>query len=315
MSTLDASYPRPGAGARRRLATVSDALAALAALSLPLLFILLWSSGYVAGKLGLPDAAPLTPLSLRFGLSFAVLLVLSLLGGAAWPRRRQDWGHLAMVGLLMQVLHFGALYEALTQGLSAGVAGLLIGLMPLATSLGARLWLDEPLGLRQALGLAGGLLGVVLVIAGRAPHASAGWGAHALGLLGLVGLVAGTLYQKRFCSGMDLRSGSCVQMGVSAAVVGLLALTAEGWRLHWTVELGLAVGWLGLVSIGAFSLMFLMIRRGQASQVARLFYLIPAVSAALGFMLLGERQSLLSLSGFVLSVLAVAFSARASGGR
>lgn len=282
-------------------------VAGLAALSLPLLFILLWSSGYVAGKLALPHTGPLTLLTLRFGLAAAVLLAVAVLTGAPWPRRARDWGHLAVVGLLMQVLHFSCIYFALRWGLSAGVAGLLIGLMPLATALGAHLWLAERLGARQALGLLGGLAGVALVVADK-PLDSA-WAAYAVGLVGLLGLVAGTLYQKRFCAGMDLRSGAGIQMAVSALAVALLAGPTEHFAVDWTADLVGAWLWLGLVnSIGAFSLMFVMIRRGQAGQVARLFFLIPGVSALMGFVLLGERLAPLALAGFGLSALAVSLA-------
>lgn len=282
--------------------------AGLAALSLPLLFILLWSSGYVAGKLALPHTGPLTLLTLRFGLAAVVLLAAALATGAPWPRLRQDWGHLAVVGLLMQVLHFSCIYFALQWGLSAGVAGLLIGLMPLATALGAHLWLAERLGSRQMLGLLGGLVGVALVIADK-PLGGA-WAAYAVAGLGLLGLVAGTLYQKRFCARMDLRSGAGIQMAVSALAVAAVAAPTEGFAIAWTPELIGAWLWLGLVnSIGAFSLMFIMIRRGQAGQVARLFFLIPGVSALMGFALLGERLAPLAVAGFALSALAVCAAA------
>lgn len=288
--------------------------AALAAASLPLLFILLWSSGYAAGRLGLPHAGPYTLLSLRFGLAALVLLVLAFSTGAPWPRRLSEWGHLAVVGLLMQLLHFAGVYQALRLGLSAGVAGLLIGTMPLATALGAQLWLAERLSRLQWLGLLGGLLGVGLVVLGK-PLAGSSGPAYGAALLGLTGLVAGTLYQKRFCSGMDLRSGACVQMAVAALAVSLLAGLREGFALQPGPELLGAVLWLALVnSIGAFSLMFAMMRRGQANQVARLFYLVPGVSALMGFVLLGERLSPLALAGFAVSALAVCVAGR-SGGR
>lgn len=283
-----------------------DGLAAFAALSLPLLFILLWSSGYVAGRLGLPHTGPFTLLTLRFGLAALVLLVVALASRAPWPHGVRAWGHLAVSGLLMQVLHFSGIYYGLRQGLSAGVAGLLIGLMPLATALGAHLWLAERLGRWQLLGLGGGLLGVALVVAGKPLDGAGGWPAYAAALLGLLGLVLGTLYQKRFCSGMDLRSGSFVQMAVSTLAVAALAGPTEHFALQWSGELLFAALWLSLVnSIGAFSLMFLMMRRGQASQVARLFFLIPGVSALMGFVLLGERLPLLALAGFAVSALAV----------
>lgn len=300
LSPCTAQSFRPGPWARL--------CAGLAAASLPLLFILLWSSGYVAGKLALLHTGPLTLLTLRFGLAAAVLIGLALATGAPWPHRARAWGHLAVVGLCMQVLHFSAIYFALQWGLSAGVAGLMIGLMPLATALGAHLWLAERLGARQALGLLGGLAGVALVVAGK-PLSSA-WAAYAAAAVGLLGLVAGTLYQKRFCAHMDLRSGAGVQMAVSALAVALVAGPTEGFVVDWQPELVGAWLWLGLVnSIGAFSLMFVMIRRGQAGQVARLFFLIPGVSAVMGFVVLGERLAPLALAGFALSALAVCVAA------
>lgn len=283
-------------------------LSAAAASSLPMLFILLWSSGYVAGKLALPHTGPLTLLTLRFGLAAIVLLAVAAATGAPWPHRARAWGHLAVVGLLMQVLHFSCIYFALRWGLSAGVAGLLIGLMPLATALGAHLWLAEKLSAWQWLGLAGGLSGVALVVAGKPLDGA--WASYAVAGLGLLGLVAGTLYQKRFCAHMDLRSGAGIQMAVSALAVAAAAWPTEHFAIDWAPELIASTLWLGLVnSIGAFSLMFVMIRRGQAGRVARLFFLIPGVSALMGFVLLGERLEPLALAGFALSALAVCAAA------
>jgi drug/metabolite transporter (DMT)-like permease len=276
------------------------------ALSLPLLFIVLWSSGYVLGKMGLAYAGPFTLLSLRFGLAASMLLAISLLTGAPWPKRGREWGHLVVVGLLMQVLQFVGVYEGMRLGLPSGIAALLIGMMPLATSLGAHLWLAERIGRWQGLGLVGGLAGVLLVVAGKPFEGHGGWLPYALALLGLLGLVGGTLYQKRFCAGMDLRSGASIQMTVSTAVVVPLAWHFEGFAVQWSGEMVFATLWLALVnSIGAFTLLFLMVRRGQASQVARLFYLIPGVSALMGFVVLGEQLQGLALLGFVVSALAV----------
>ncbi len=283
-------------------------LSAVAASSLPLLFILLWSSGYVAGKLALPHTGPLTLLTLRFGLAALVLLAVAVATGAPWPHRARGWGHLAVVGLLMQVLHFSGIYFALRWGLSAGVAGLLIGLMPLATALGAHLWLAERLGGRQLLGLIGGLAGVALVVAGKPLQGA--WASYGIAALGLLGLVTGTLYQKRFCAHMDLRSGAGVQMAVSTLAVALMAWPSEHFAIDWQPELVGAWLWLSLVnSIGAFSLMFIMIRRGHAARVASLFFLIPGVSALMGFVLLGERLEPLALAGFGLSAAAVCLAA------
>jgi drug/metabolite transporter (DMT)-like permease len=293
----------------------SASLQRLAHVSLPLTFILLWSTGYVAGKLALPYVGPFTLLVLRFGLAALVLGLVSWATRAPWPTRARDWGHLAVVGLLMQALHFSGVYYGMRLGISAGVAGLLIGMMPLATAVGAHVWLGERLGRWQLLGLAGGVLGVMLVMAGKTTGGTSA-AAVAVTLLGLLGLVAGTLYQKRFCAGMDLRSGAFVQMAVATLAAAALATPTEGFAVHWHGELVFAVLWLGLVnSIGAFSLLFVMVRRGQAGQVASLFYLIPGVSALMGFALLGERLSPLALAGFVVSALAVLACARPAGRR
>lgn len=283
----------------------------LAAASLPLMFILLWSSGYVVGKLGLAHTGPFTLLMLRFGLAAAALGVIAVLTKAPWPRRGREWAHLVVVGLLMQGLHFSGVYYGLRLGLSAGVAALLIGMMPLATALGAHAWLGERIGRWQAVGLFGGVVGVAMVVAGKPLGGSGGWPAYASTLLGLAGLVLGTLYQKRFCAGMDLRSGSFVQMAVAAVMAAALAGEVEGFAVRWNGELVFAALWLALVnSIGAFTLLFVMVRRGQAGQVASLFYLIPGVSALMGFALLGERLPPLAIAGFVLSALAVCACAR-----
>ncbi|MFZ4285374.1 DMT family transporter [Variovorax sp. HJSM1_2] len=274
--------------------------------SLPLTFILLWSSGYVAGKLALPHVGPFTLLVLRFGLAALVLGLVSWLSRAPWPNTARAWGHLAVVGLLMQALHFSGVYYGMRLGVSAGVAGLLIGMMPLATALGGHFLLGERVGRWQMLGLAGGVLGVALVVASKGAGSGVSLLAVAVTLLGLLGLVAGTLYQKRFCAGMDLRSGAFVQMAVATLAAAALAGPAEGFTVHWHGELLFAMLWLGLVnSIGAFSLLFVMVRRGQAGQVASLFYLIPGVSALMGFALLGERLSLLAVAGFAVSAIAV----------
>ncbi|MFX1682010.1 EamA family transporter [Mitsuaria sp. CC2] len=301
--------PAPPAAAR------ADRLGAFVALSLPALFILLWSTGYVAGKIALPHAGPFTLLALRFGLAAVVLLAVSAATGAPWPKTARAWMHLGVVGLLMQVLHFSGVYCAIAWGLPTGVAALLIGMMPLATAMGAHLWLAERMSVAQWLGMLGGAAGVALVIVDR-PLGGGAWMAYGAGLLGLTGLVAGTLYQKRFCAGMDLRTGSGIQMTVSALAVLALALWREPGAPDWSVELLGATLWLGLVnSIGAFSLMFVMIRRGQAGAVAKLFYLIPGVSALMGMGLLGEHFGALALAGFVVSAASVGLASmsRASG--
>ncbi len=309
-----AAAPQAGAPSGPSSPARPDRLAALVALSLPALFILLWSTGYIAGKLALPHAGPFTLLALRFGLAAVVLLAVSVATRAPWPKTARAWIHLGVVGLLMQVLHFSGVYCAIAWGLPTGIAALLIGMMPLATALGAHLWLAERMSAGHWLGLLGGAAGVALVIADR-PLGGGAWAAYGAGLLGLAGLVAGTLYQKRFCAGMDLRTGSGIQMTVSALAVLGLALWREPGAVDWSLELIGSTLWLGLVnSIGAFSLMFVMIRRGQAGAVAKLFYLIPGVSALMGMGLLGEHLGAWALAGFVVSATSVGLASMSRTG-
>lgn len=274
--------------------------------ALPLLFITMWSSGYVAGKLALPHAGPFTLLALRFGFAALLLLLVALAAGAPWPRGARQFGHLVLAGLLIQALQFSGLYTALQLGVSAGEAALIVGTMPILTALGAGLFLGERARPGQWMGMAAGLLGVALVVAHKSGAGTAGAGAYAAAVLALLGLTLGTLYQKRFCAGMDLRSGGCVQLVVATLVALPLALLLEGFAVQWTPTLLFASSWLSVVnSIGATSLLFVLVRQGEAGKVASLFYLVPGVTALLAFAVLGETLGPLSLVGFATTAGAV----------
>lgn len=279
------------------------------ALTLPLLFIAMWSSGYVVGKLAVPYAAPFTLLSLRFGLAALVLLLVALASRAPWPADRGQFGHLVMVGLLIQALQFAGLYTALKLGVSAGESALIVGTMPICTALGAALLLGERPGARQWLGMAGGLLGVVLVVWRKLETGgagSAGLGAYAAALVALGGVTLGTLYQKKYCAGTDLRTGGFIQLAVATLVALPLALGLEGFAVRWTPTMLFASSWLAIVnSIGATSLLFILMRKGEASKVASLFYLIPGVTALMAFAVLGETLDALALAGFLVTAGAV----------
>jgi len=272
--------------------------------ALPFLFILMWSSGYVVGKLALPYAGPFTLLSLRFAVAALVLLAIALVTRAPWPTGWKPAAHLVVVGLLVQALQFSSLYTGLKLGVSAGVSALIVGTMPLLTALGASVFLHEKVSGRQWLGLAAGMGGVALVVADRIGGASiAGLGAVSLAL---AGITLGTLYQKKYCADADLRTGGFIQLTVASIVALPLALALEGFDVRWTPMLVLASGWLSIVnSIGAVSLLFLMMRKGEASKVASLFYLIPGTTALMGFAVLGETLGARMLTGFAVTAGAV----------
>lgn len=267
--------------------------------TLPFLFILMWSSGYVVGKIALPHAGPFTLLFLRFGVAALVLLAVALATRAPWPARRAQWGHLVVVGLLVQALQFSGLYTGLKLGVSAGLSALVVGTMPLFTALGASAFLHERVDARQWLGLAGGLAGVALVVADRLGDGGVSLAGLGAVVLALAGITAGTLYQKKYCLDADLRTGGVVQLAVASVVALGLSLWVEGFEVRWSLPLLLASGWLSLVnSIGAVSLLFLMMRNGEASKVASLFYLIPGTTALMGWMVLGETPGMMAVAGF-----------------
>jgi len=281
-------------------------LARITGLALPLLFIAMWSSGYVVGKLAVPYAGPFTLLAIRFGLASSVLLIVALAARAPWPANRRQFGHLVVVGLLIQALQFSGLYTALKLGVSAGESALIVGAMPVFTALGAAVVFGERLGAKQWLGMAGGVIGVVLVVWHKLGIGSAGVGAYAAAVVALAGVTLGTLYQKKFCAGMDLCTGGFVQLAVATLVALPLSLYLEGFDVRWMPAMVFASGWLAVVnSIGATSLLFLMMRKGEASKVASLFYLIPGVTALMAFTVLGETLTALALAGFLVTAGAV----------
>ena len=277
----------------------------------PVLFILMWSSGYVAGKIGLPHSGPFTLLFIRFASAALVLLLVALLMRAPWPGSARAWGHLLVVGLLIQALHFSCLYLGLSLGVPAGVSALITGLMPVFTALGAVAFLGERVGAKQVAGLFIGLVGVCVVVSAKLVFDGGGPAGYLCMMAALAGITLGTLYQKKFCGGMDLRTGGCIQLGIASVGVGLLACFHETGPVHWGVELVASSLWLSLVnSIGAISLLFVMMRRGEASQVAGLFYLIPSVTALMGFLWLGETLDAVQVMGFVVSAGGVYLSTR-----
>jgi drug/metabolite transporter (DMT)-like permease len=282
--------------------------ASLPAISLPLLFIIMWSSGYVVGKMALPFVGPFTLIFIRFATAALVLLAVALASKAPWPKTLAQVGHLVVVGLLIQAMQFSGLYMGLGLGVSAAVAALIVGTMPVFTALGAVKFLNEKVSGVEWMGLIGGLVGVALVVYEQLAASSAGASltAYLCVVLALVGITAGTLYQKKFCTGMDLRTGGFIQLSTAAAVTYFLADHYEALQVSWTPTMIFASGWLSLVnSIGAISILYVLMRKGEASRVAGLFHLIPAVTALMGFVFLGESFSWINAVGFAITAAAV----------
>jgi drug/metabolite transporter (DMT)-like permease len=270
--------------------------------SLGMLFVVLWSSAWIAGKVGLPYAGPFTLLLIRFVVAAAVMLLIALATKAPWQDKLADYAHLAVAGVLIQGVALGCAYLGLELGVSAGMSGLVNGLAPLLTAFGAVPFLGERVGSRQWLGLGVGLIGVVLVVVDQASLGGAGWAGYAATFGALAAFVCGTLYQKKFCSTMDLRTGSFIQLAAASAAVFLPALRLDGLQVEWNWTLILASSWLSLAnSIGAFSLLYVLLRSGKASRVSALFYLVPPVTAIMAFFAFHETLSHAALVGFAVA--------------
>ena len=274
--------------------------------TLPAVFVFLWSTGFVAGKYGMPHAGPFTFLSIRYLIVIFLLTGVALLTSAPWPKRGEI-APIAISGLFVHAGYLGGVFAALSVGVEAGVIALVVGLQPVLTAAFAGPLLGEIVTRRQWIGLAMGLAGVALVVRtklGLGMGTPLGMG---LAIFAMFSITAGTLIQKRSCSFMDLRSGSVVQFVASAVVTLPLAIFWEGFRVDWAVDFLLALAWLCLVlSIGAISAMYVLIRRGAAAEVASLFFLVPPTTAVIAWVLFHETLDPLSLGGMALVVLAVA---------
>jgi drug/metabolite transporter (DMT)-like permease len=279
--------------------------------AMPVLFILMWSSGYVAGKVALPFVGPFMLLVVRFGTAAAILLLVALITRAPWPKDRASFFHIAVVGVLIQALQFSGLYSGMALGVSAGVSALIVGTMPLFTALGAAAFLGERVNYRQWLGLVVGLIGAGLVVSHKMGGGDASVAGYVAVLFALAGITLGTLYQKRFCGGMDLRTGGFIQLAVATLLVIPFAYHYEAMAVDWTGEFVAASLWMSLInSVGAISVLYVLIRRGEASRVAGLFYLIPGVTAMMAFLVLGETLTDLAIAGFVIAALGVYMSTK-----
>ena len=272
----------------------------------PLLFVVLWSTGFIGAKLGLPDCEPLTLLSLRYAAVLVLMGAVALATRAPWPADRMQWLHIGVSGLLIHAVYLGGVFTAIRLGLPAGVTALVVGLQPVLTALGAGLFLRERVGTTQWAGLALGLAGVVLVVANKVAGGPSAASLLVPAVIALVGITAGTLYQKRFCASFDLRTGSVIQFLPCLVATALLASQTETMVVHWTPAFVFALGWLVLVlSVGAVSLLNVLIRSGSAVNVASLFYLTPPTTALIAWAMFGETLTGLALAGMALAVAGV----------
>jgi drug/metabolite transporter (DMT)-like permease len=271
-------------------------------------FVVLWSTGYIAGKTAINHAGPFTTLTLRFGggaLLYALFVWIASVRGQITRPSIAELLHSAVVGLLTLALQFGGVYAAFEMGASSGFAALVIGSMPLAVSLTAAV-----LGTRQPvshwIGLSLGFAGVLLVLQDRLGSGLGSVGAGIALVLGLFGITFGTLYQKRHASATNMSVSLLTQNLAATLLVAPVALLHEHFRFSPTPAFVGAMLWLVLVNSGAtFALLFVLLRQGAATRVSTLFYLVTPVTAVMGWLLMGEPMSAIKIAGFALAAAGV----------
>ncbi len=271
---------------------------------IPFVFVFIWSTGFIVARYGMPHAEPMTFLFLRFSGVLLIMLPLCLLARVQWPAPRQ-MAHIALAGVLLQAGYLGGVWAAIKLGMSASLSALIVGLQPILTAwLGALV--AERVSGRQWLGLLAGLGGVGLVVTAKFSLIGLTGTSLLLCVLALFSITAGTLYQKRFCPQFDLRAGSVLQFGASALVCLPLMFAFETRVVDWQPAVVAALLWsIFALSIGAISLLFMMIRDGAATQVASYMYLTPPVTALMAWALFAEPITLTTLAGTALTVVAL----------
>ncbi|GAA0809114.1 DMT family transporter [Cupriavidus gilardii] len=283
--------------------------------SMPWLFVLIWSTGFIVAKYGMPHAEPMTFLFLRFAGVVVLMVPFVVLARVPLPRHggRIDWpmiGRIALAGLLLQTGYLGGVWAAVKLGMPAGMAALIVGMQPLLTAL-ISLRLGERLRGWQWLGLLLGIVGVGLVVAGKLSAGAATPFSVLLAVGALLSITVGTLYQKHRCPVFDLRMGSLIQFTAAALACLPWMFLFETREVDWNLEMIGALAWsIVALSIGAISLLFVLIRRGAATSVSSLMYLTPPTTAVMAWLLFDERFPPMAAAGMALAAAGVALVMR-----
>ena len=284
--------------------------------AMPWVFVLIWSTGFIVARYGMPHAPPMSFLAVRYALSILCFLPWIVLAGVKWPSDRPQALHLAVTGVLMHAGYLGGVWAAVKAGMGSGLSSLIVGIQPVLTAI----WLTSVGGhdvsRRQWLGLLLGFAGLVLVVSRKfgagGPGDSANWLNLSFAVMALFAITAGTLYQKRFVQPCDVRTANTVQLAAALVVTLPLALL-EAETMHWNAELVGAMAWsvLGL-TLGGSSLLYMLIQRGAAASVTSLMYLVPPCTALIAWVLFAEPITATTIAGTALTAFGVSLVVRPS---
>jgi len=277
---------------------------------MPAVFVLIWSTGFIVARYGMPHAPPMKFLVVRYALSILCFLPWIALARVAWPRQGTQWLHLAVTGVLMHAIYLGGVWAAVKAGMGSGLSALIVGLQPVLTAV----WLSATGGRvtrRQWAGLVLGFAGLVMVVSRKfGQGGEANWLNLSFAIAALLSITLGTLYQKRFVAPCDVRTANAVQLGAALLLTLPLALL-EVEAMRWNAELRWAMAWSVLaLTLGGSSLLYLLIQRGAATSVTSLMYLVPPVTALIAWLLFAEPITALTVAGTALTALGVALVVR-----
>jgi drug/metabolite transporter (DMT)-like permease len=280
--------------------------------AMPAVFVLVWATGFVVARYGMPHAPPLGFLTLRYALSVLAFALWIGVSRAAWPRGRAQWGHLAVTGVLMHAGYLGGVWAAVKAGIGAGTVALIVGLQPVLTAI----WLSltgsaHSISRRQWLGLLLGFGGLMLVVGHKLGVGEVTRWNLGLAVFALLSITVGTLYQKRFVAPCDVRTANAVQLAAALLVSLPLALAERGqWNVSHPEFIG-AMAWSVLVlTLGGSSMLYLLIQRGAAAKVTSLLYLVPPCTAVMAWLLFREPLSAQMLAGIAVTAMGVALVVR-----
>lgn len=281
--------------------------------TVPILFVLLWSTGFISARVGMDTAEPASFLSIRFFLAALLLFAIACLFPSLKTKAidYKKIAHAAVAGILIQAIYLGGVFAGVNQGVGAGLSSLIVGIQPVLTVLLASIWLSEKLTLSKIIGITLGFAGVALVTS-EWRHVDNAISITGIGfcITALLGITLGTLYQKRFCQSMDLHINMIAQYVASTLFLLPIALIWESFSINWTTSLVLVMAWLVIVlSIGAVFLLMWLIGAGEAGRVSTLFFLVPPVVAIEAWILFREPLTTTIVIGTALSITGVAIVA------
>ena len=278
--------------------------------AMPVVFVLIWSTGFIVARYGMPNSPPFTFLLFRYAFSILCFVPWVMWARVRWPEGRAQWGHLAVTGVLMHAGYLGGVWAAVKVGMGSGLSALIVGLQPVLTAI----WLSSRGGhvtRRQWQGLALGFLGLAMVVSRKLEGGIevTPW-SLTMALMALVSITTGTLYQKRFVQPCDVRSANAVQL-IAAFVVTLPIACLETESVHWNAQMMGAMAWsvVGL-TLGGSSLLYVLIQRGAAATVTSLMYLVPPTTAVIAWFLFDEAITVVTLAGIAVTAVGVSLVVR-----